>query len=129
MKLWELAKMHKDGYLDIDITDKEIDVRVAITVDTTEEPQDNYDRFIDLLAKNVTVEWWREDVVCLDLSGFYRPHREELAEAFDHCEDIWEFDREEFEYQMSLWSEGFIAGCSGDGTYKKLVEILSKEEH
>lgn len=127
MTLYELAKLHQNGCLDMDVTDKEIDMAVCIIVDTNEEPKDDYDRFIDVLARNVKVEWWRENMICCDFSGLYRKHRKEFADAFDeNCGGYWEFDKDEMEYNMALWTESFVAGCSGMGTYKDLVEILSK---
>lgn len=124
MTLWELAKMWQHGVMDIDVTDKEIDMAVCIEVDTTREPKDWYDRFIETLAKKVNVEWIRDDMICCDFSGLYRKNREKWVELFDKDNGYWEFDEDEMEYNMALWTESFIAGYSAEGTYKELTTVL-----
>lgn len=125
MTLYELAKLHQRGVLDMDITDKEIDMCVAITVDTNVEPTDWYGKYIDLLAKSVKVEWWRENMICLDLSGWYRPYKEKILKEFEG--GYREFDDDEFEYDLVLWTEQFVAGYGDESTYKELVKILTEE--
>lgn len=124
MTLYELAKLHQHGVLDMDITDKEIDMCVAITVDTNAEPKDWYDKYIELLAKSVNVEWWREDMICLDLSGWYRPYKKKLLKEFEG--GYREFDDEDFEYDLAIWTEPFVAGYSSEDAYEILVKIMSR---
>lgn len=124
MTLYELAKLHQHGVLDMDITDKEIDMCVAITVDTNAEPKDWYDKYIEVLAKRVNVVWWREDMICLDLSAFHRLHKPALLREFEG--GYREFEDEDFEYDMTLWTESFVAGYSNEGTYETLVKIMSR---
>lgn len=123
MTIWEFANLHQNGEIDIDVCDKEIDMVVAFTYDTKTEPKDNYDRFMELLARNVQVDWWREDMLCCDFSGFYRNHREALVKL--SRENEWSLDEEEIEYDAAEVTAAWIAGYSDEHTYGVLLDALA----
>lgn len=128
--LKEYAERH-DGMVDMDVTDKDIDMMVAFVYYTDDELDEPYNRFLDMVARNVEiVEEYRNGVLCCDFSGWLKPYNDQLVEAqkkygWQNIDD--EFDEDETFYDFVLWMEGLVSGYASDTTYNRLLEILDKQ--
>lgn len=128
MTISEYAIQLEDGYLDMDVCDNDVDMSVAFVYDTEEAPTDSYYEFLKVLAENVEVVKYNPTWSCLicKFSDFYAKHRDALVALFR--ENNWpydEFDEDEIEYEMTIWTEGLVAGYESEGVYSKLVSALS----
>lgn len=133
LTLKEATEKIYNGYMDIDVSDSEIDMAVAFVYDVNEAIEDEYNKFISILAertkivKTVTSKWG--DTLVCDFSSVFKPYNEELKEVFDM--DNSEFDSDEAWAEAVVNLEPLISGNAGESTYKELNEILegkSKEE-
>lgn len=133
LTLKEATEKIYNGYMDIDVSDSEIDMAVAFVYDVNEAVEDEYNKFISILAertkivKTVTSKWG--DTLVCDFSSVFKPYNEELKEVFDM--DNSEFDSDEAWAEAVVNLEPLISGNAGESTYKELNEILegkNKEE-
>lgn len=127
MKIRDYALTCEDGWLDTDVTDTEIDMLVAFVWDANAKAEDEYDRFLSLLAKNVEVKQVpneKYNMIC-DFSGYFRNFNDELKKLSD--KEGWqtiEFDEDETYYDYVLWLENLISGYSSEDTYEKINKVL-----
>ena len=127
MTIKEWAIQNMDGDMDIDICDTDIDMMVAFCY-AVGDTSDAYGKFLDILAENVEVERLNPTWNCLvcRLSDFYAQYRDQLIDWFDaNGIQCTEFDEDEIEYEMTLWSESLIAGYASESTYASLVQIFN----
>lgn len=131
MKIRDYALTCEGGWLDTDVTDKDIDMLVAFVWDAGSEIKDEYDRFLSLLANNVEVLQVpneKYNMIC-DFSGYFRNFNDELKELYDRagwCIDE-EFDEDEIYYDFVLALEGLISGYSNEKTYREINKMLMRD--
>lgn len=125
MTLREYGKKFLDGYLDTDVYDTEIDMGVAFVFDCDEEPTDNYEKFLSILADNVVVKdaFNDGDLTC-DFSGFYKPYNDKINEWYKKNGGHQEFEGEEGYYDLVLATEGLVSGSYSEEDYKELCDIF-----
>lgn len=135
MNLKEYALLH-ENYIDMDVTDTDIDMLVAFVYDPTEEIKDEYDRFLNIIAENVQIDTEYMDkhnvnadrVLVCDFSGYFRNFNSELEKL--NKREGWrtlEFDGDETYYDYVLWLECLISGGTSYETYKKLNDVLESK--
>lgn len=132
MKIKDYALNCEDGWMDTDVTDTIVDLLVAFVWDANREIEDEYDRFLSLLANNIEVTRFpseRYNMKC-DFSGFFKNLNTELTMLYKELN--WEKD-EEFEYDEICYDfvnslDGLIAGYSSESTYRAINKILSKDQ-
>lgn len=128
MTIKEYAIQLEDGYLDQDVCDNDVDMSVAFVYDAEATSKDSYDKFIELLAENVEVVRLNPAWDCLvcRFSDFYAKHKTQLVDLFTRNHwDYTEFDEDQIEYEMTLWTEALVAGYESESVYAKLVTALS----
>lgn len=130
MKIRDYALTCEGGWLDTDVTDTDIDLLVAFVWDANAKAEDEYDRFLSLLAKNVEIKQVpneKYNMIC-DFSGYFRNFNDELKELYDRAG--WrideEFDEDETYYDFVLALEGLISGYSNEKTYREINKILMR---
>lgn len=116
----EVAEKLFDGYLDMDVTDVDIDVLVAFVYEVGKQPEDSYDRFIDIMANRTKVVELNGDILVCDFTSVFKPYEKELQDFFDM--DNSEFSEAYYEAVDNL--EGLLSGFTGESTYKELCDIL-----
>lgn len=128
MKIKDYALTCEGGWLDTDVTDTDIDLLVAFVWDANSKIEDEYDRFLSLLANNVEVKQVpneKYNMIC-DFSGYFRKFNDELKKLYD--DEGWDidgdFDEDETYYDLVLCLEGLISGYSSERVYGKLNKIL-----
>ena len=114
----------KNGEIDQDVCDTEIDVAVALCY-TLGDENDSYEKLLKLLVENVVVERYLSNdtyMIC-DFSGYFRIYREKLIPWVNKYLNR-EFDDDEVEYDMAQAIEGLIAGYFSESAYSDLIKIL-----
>lgn len=110
-----------DGEIDKDVSDVDVDMLVAFVYNFNNTPEDNYDKFLEILGERTIVvkdnEW---NLVC-DFTSVFKPYEEQLRDVFDM--DYSEFDEAYYEAVDNL--EGLVSGMVGEKTYETLVNILN----
>ena len=124
MTIKDTAEQYFDGELDIDVCDTEIDMMVAFCYDGSNN--DSYDKFLSILYNNIIVSKFDQitPMLVCDFSGFYRIYKEKLIDWANNYLDR-EFDDDEVEYDMTIATEGLIAGYFSETAYSKLIKILT----
>lgn len=128
MKIKDYALTCEDGWLDTDVTDTDIDMLVAFVWDANGKIEDEYDRFLSILANNVEVKQVPNEhynMIC-DFSGFFKKFNTELEKL--NKEQHWntiEFDGDETYYDYVLWLENLISGGSSEKTYALINKVIS----
>ena len=120
------AIQNADGDMDIDVCDTEIDMMVAFCY-VVGESSDAYEQFLDILAENVEVEKFNPTWSCLvcRFSDFYAKYRDRLIAWFHkNGYQCTEFDEDEIEYEMTLWTEGLVAGYESEDVYASLNQVF-----
>lgn len=130
MTLREYGKKFLDGYLDTDVYDTEIDMGVAFVFDCDEEPTDNYEKFLSILADNVVVKdaFNDGDLTC-DFSGFYKPYNDKINDWYKKNGGHQEFEGEEGYYDLVLATEGLVSGSYSEEDYKELCDIFTSKKN
>ena len=109
------------GEIDKDVSDVDVDMLVAFCYNFNNTPEDNYDKFLEILGERTIVvkdnEW---NLVC-DFTSVFKPYEEQLRDVFDM--DYSEFDEAYYEAVDNL--EGLVSGMVGEKTYETLVNILN----
>lgn len=125
MTLREYGKKFLDGYLDTDVYDTEIDMGVAFVFDCDEEPTDNYEKFLSILADNVMVkDAFNDGALTCDFSGFYKPYNDKINDWYKKNGGHQEFEGEEGYYDLVLATEGLVSGSYSEEDYKELCDIF-----
>lgn len=118
------------NFEDVDITDKEIDIMVAYSLDPELGDADSYDAFLTTLAKELkvdpmTVEDARKaDIITVDLYQWVDDHFDKL----DSLLDISASDKEEEAIRITEMMEGIISGAASDEFYNELMRGKSLTE-
>lgn len=118
------------NFEDIDITDKEIDILVAYSLDPELGDTDSYDAFLTTLAKELkvdpmTVEDARKaNIITVDLYQWVSDHFDKL----DSLLDISASDKEEEAIRITEMMEGIISGAASDEFYNELMRSKSLTE-
>lgn len=118
------------NFEDVDITDKEIDIMVAYSLDPELGDTDSYDAFLTTLAKELevdpmTVEDARKaDIITVDLYQWVNDHFDEL----DSLLDVSASDKEEEAIRITEMMEGIISGAASDEFYNELMRGKSLTE-
>lgn len=118
------------NFEDVDITDKEIDIMVAYSLDPELGDTDSYDAFLTTLAKELkvdpmTVEDARKaDIITVDLYQWVNDHFDKL----DSLLDISASDKEEEAIRITEMMEGIISGAASDEFYNELMRGKSLTE-
>lgn len=129
MTLREYGKKFLDGYLDTDVYDTEIDMGVAFVFDCDEDPTDNYEKFLSILADNVVVkDAFKDGVLTCDFSGFYKPYNDKINDWYKKNGGHQEFEGEEGYYDLVLATEGLVAGYYSEEDYKELCDIFTSKK-
>lgn len=131
MKIRDYALTCEGGWLDTDVTDTDIDLLVAFVWDANAKAEDEYDRFLSLLAKNVEIKQVpneKYNMIC-DFSGYFRNFNDELKKLYD--KEGWDVDGdfdedEEVYYDFVMALEGLISGYSNEKTYREINKILMR---
>lgn len=110
-----------NGYIDMDVTDVDIDLLVAMVYELG-DTSDYYDKFLDWLVNHVQVSKEDSDPLICNFSGAFKPFNDKLKEFFDM--DNSEFDEDEAYYEAVVNLEPLISGNASDGLYKKLLDCL-----
>ena len=118
------------NFEDVDITDKEIDIMVAYSLDPELGDTDSYDAFLTTLAKELkvnpmTVEDARKaDIITVDLYQWVNDHFDEL----DSLLDVSASNKEEEAIRITEMMEGIISGAASDEFYNELMRGKSLTE-
>ena len=118
------------NFEDVDITDKEIDIMVAYSLDPELGDTDSYDAFLTTLAKELkvdpmTVEDARKaNIITVDLYQWVSDHFDKL----DSLLDVSASDKEEEAIRITEMMEGIISGAASDEFYNELMRGKSLTE-
>lgn len=118
------------NFEDVDITDKEIDIMVAYSLDPELGDTNSYDTFLTTLAKELkvdpmTVEDARKaDIITVDLYQWVEDNFDKL----DSLLDISASDKEEEAIRITEMMEGIISGAASDEFYNELMRGKSLTE-
>ncbi len=121
----EVAEKLFDGYIDIDVTDKDIDMMVAFVYDFNEPAKDSYDDFLNILGEKTKVLEMNDNVLLCDFTSVFKPYNDLLMNDFNMDES--EFDDSEAYYEAVLNLEGLIPGFAPEYFYEDLYKILKGE--
>lgn len=118
------------NFEDVDITDKEIDIMVAYSLDPELGDTDSYDAFLTTLAKELKVDPMtaedarKADIITVDLYQWVNDHFDEL----DSLLDVSASDKEEEAIRITEMMEGIISGAASDEFYNELMRGKSLTE-
>lgn len=118
------------NFEDVDITDKEIDIMVAYSLDPELGDTDSYDAFLTTLAKELKVDPMtaedarKADIITVDLYQWVSDHFDKL----DSLLDVSASDKEEEAIRITEMMEGIISGAASDEFYNELMRGKSLTE-
>ena len=119
-----------DGEIDMDVSDTEVDMMVALCYDVNNKYGDEYPemtRFLTTLVKGTKVvkqlNGGYAPVLLCDFSSFFKPYNEQLKDFFDM--DYSDFDEDEAYYEAVANLEPLISGNASESQYRELNEILA----
>lgn len=118
------------NFEDVDITDKEIDIMVAYSLDPELGDTDSYDAFLTTLAKELKVDPMtaedarKANIITVDLYQWVNDHFDKL----DSLLDISASDKEEEAIRITEMMEGIISGAASDEFYNELMRGKSLTE-
>ena len=118
------------NFEDVDITDKEIDIMVAYSLDPELGDTDSYDAFLTTLAKELTVDPMttedarKANIITVDLYQWVSDHFDKL----DSLLDVSASDKEEEAIRITEMMEGIISGAASDEFYNELMRGKSLTE-
>lgn len=118
------------NFEDVDITDKEIDIMVAYSLDPELGDTDSYDAFLTTLAKELKVnpmtaeDARKADIITVDLYQWVSDHFDKL----DSLLDVSASDKEEEAIRITEMMEGIISGAASDEFYNELMRGKSLTE-
>ena len=118
------------NFEDVDITDKEIDIMVAYSLDPELGDTDSYDAFLTTLAKELKVDPMtaedarKANIITVDLYQWVEDNFDKL----DSLLDISASDKEEEAIRITEMMEGIISGAASDEFYNELMRGKSLTE-
>ena len=119
-----------DGEIDMDVSDTEVDMMVALCYDVNNKYGDEYPemtKFLTTLVKGTKVvkqlNGGYAPVLLCDFSSFFKPYNEQLKDFFDM--DYSDFDEDEAYYEAVANLEPLISGNASESQYRELNEILA----
>lgn len=118
------------NFEDVDITDKEIDIMVAYSLDPELGDTDSYDAFLTTLAKELKVDPMtaedarKANIITVDLYQWVSDHFDKL----DSLLDVSASDKEEEAIRITEMMEGIISGAASDEFYNELMRGKSLTE-
>lgn len=118
------------NFEDVDITDKEIDILVAYSLDPELGDTDSYDAFLTTLAKELKVDPMtaedarKANIITVDLYQWVSDHFDKL----DSLLDVSASDKEEEAIRITEMMEGIISGAASDEFYNELMRGKSLTE-
>ena len=118
------------NFEDVDITDKEIDIMVAYSLDPEFGDTDSYDAFLTTLAKELKVDPMtaedarKANIITVDLYQWVSDHFDKL----DSLLDVSASDKEEEAIRITEMMEGIISGAASDEFYNELMRGKSLTE-
>lgn len=122
-----------DGEIDMDVSDTEIDMMVALCYDVNDEYGDEYPemrKFLTTLVKNTKIvkqiDGGYAPILICDFSSFFKPYNEQLKDFFDM--DYSDFDADEAYYEAVANLEPLISGNASESQYRELNEILAGKQ-
>ena len=119
----ELTESLFDNYLDIDVTDTEVDMMVAFVYDPENSLTDPYNKFIDHLAKHVNVTTIKEDMLICDFSKFYKQYNDKIYDWYIKNNRSVS-SKDEAYCDLVEMTELLVAGYCSDAVYNELYTIL-----
>ncbi len=111
--------IERDGYIDIDVTDTEIDIYVAFTYTLGDTSDDQY-KILDKLSKNVKIVREDEDLLVCDFSGYIKRFNQKIKEYYNPSE----YDEEDSYLYVVEKLPSIISGYATNETYKDIITIL-----
>lgn len=133
MTLYDYIVNVCDGEIDMDVSDKDIDMMVAFCHDVSGKYGSEYPemtRFLNLLAKRTKIvkqiKGPYEPILVCDFSSALKPYNEEWKKFFDM--DYSEFDEDEAYYEAVVNLEPLISGNAGESTYKEFCDIMEGKQ-
>lgn len=118
------------NFEDVDITDKEIDIMVAYSLDPELGDTDSYDAFLTTLAKELTVDPMtaedarKANIITVDLYQWVEDNFDKL----DSLLDVSASNKEEEAIRITEMMEGIISGAASDEFYNELMRGKSLTE-
>lgn len=118
------------NFEDVDITDKEIDILVAYSLNPELGDTDSYDAFLTTLAKELKVDPMttedarKANIITVDLYQWVSDHFDKL----DSLLDVSASDKEEEAIRITEMMEGIISGAASDEFYNELMRGKSLTE-
>ena len=118
------------NFEDVDITDKEIDILVAYSLDPELGDTDSYDAFLTTLAKELKVDPMtaedarKANIITVDLYQWVDDHFDKL----DSLLDVSASNKEEEAIRITEMMEGIISGAASDEFYNELMRGKSLTE-
>lgn len=118
------------NFEDVDITDKEIDIMVAYSLDPELGDTDSYDAFLTTLAKELKVnpmtaeDARKADIITVDLYQWVEDNFDKL----DSLLDVSASNKEEEAIRITEMMEGIISGAASDEFYNELMRGKSLTE-
>lgn len=118
------------NFEDVDITDKEIDIMVAYSLDPELGDTDSYDAFLTTLAKELKVDPMttedarKANIITVDLYQWVSDHFDKL----DSLLDVSASNKEEEAIRITEMMEGIISGAASDEFYNELMKGKSLTE-
>lgn len=118
------------NFEDVDITDKEIDILVAYSLDPELGDTDSYDAFLTTLAKELKVDPMttedarKANIITVDLYQWVSDHFDKL----DSLLDVSASDKEEEAIRITEMMEGIISGAASEEFYNELMRGKSLTE-
>ena len=118
------------NFEDVDITDKEIDIMVAYSLDPELGDTDSYDAFLTTLAKELKVDPMtaedarKANIITVDLYQWVSDHFDKL----DSLLDVSASNKEEEAIRITEMMEGIISGVASDEFYNELMRGKSLTE-
>jgi len=125
MKIRDYAIEVDDGYFDQDVGDTELDMMVALCYDIHDPLEDNYYKFLDMLARNVEIVSVSGYCACCDFSGWAKQYNDKIVQTMKDNNGNFEYDEDEGYLNFVSDLEALISGYANDSTYKMWIECFS----
>lgn len=124
MKIKDYAIEVGNGYFEQDVGDTELDMMVALCYDIHDPLEDNYYKFLDMLARNVEVVSVSDFCTCCDFSGWAKKYNDKIVKTMRDHNGNFEFDEDEGYLNFVSDLEALIAGYANESTYKMWLDCF-----
>lgn len=124
MKIRDYAIEVGNGYFEEDVGDTELDIMVALCYDIHDPLEDNYYKFLDMLARNVEVVSVSDFCACCDFSGWAKKYNDKIVKTMRDHNGNFEFDEDEGYLNFVSDLESLIAGYANESTYKMWLDCF-----